>query len=242
MAGLLLTALILCLIGAAAQAGAAKPLSPGQTDLARLAMRHVPPTAVGGTSAYAARPDGKGCRLGRPSAKSPKGTTTPLRPTLTWSKVTGASCYDLEIFQGNTLERYFNGHHGTSRHVMWSLPANVKLTWRVRARTAGSTGAWSKDMKFIISPPRPKSPSGTITSATPTFRWSKLSGATRYECSISGGGVQLAKSGLTTLSCTFGQALPTNVPLTWKVRGSNPDGKGVWSRDVAFTVVPDPPP
>ena len=49
------------------------------------------------------------------------------------------------------------------------------------------------------------------------------------------------KSGLSTLSYAFGQALPTNVPLTWKVRGSNADGKGVWSRDVAFIVVPDAP-
>jgi hypothetical protein len=50
--------------------------------------------------------------------------------------------------------------------------------------------------------------------------------------------MHLTKSGLTTLSYTFGQTLPTNVPLTWKVRGRNADGRGVWSRDVAFIVVP----
>jgi hypothetical protein len=217
-AGLLLLAAILCLTGAAAQASAATPLAQGQTD-----------------------PLGRGCSLGRPSAQSPRATTTPLRPTLSWSRVSGASSYDIQIFRGARLIRFFDGHHGTSRHLMLALPANVELTWRVRARTAGSAGAWSKGMKFIISPPEPESPISTIVSATPAFQWNKLSGATRYDCSVSGGGVRLAKAGITALSWTFGRALPTNVPLTWKIRGSNADGKGVWSRDVAFIVDPDAP-
>jgi hypothetical protein len=217
-AGLLLLALTLCLIGAAAQARAATPLSQGQSDLA-----------------------GRESSLGRPAAQSPRGTITPLRPTLSWSKVSGASSYDIQILQGTRLKRFFDGHHGTARHLRLALPANVELTWRVRARAAGSAGAWSKGMKFIISPPAPESPISTIVSAMPTFQWDKLRGATRYDCSVSGSGVRLTKSGLTALSYTFGRALPANVPLTWKVRGSNADGKGVWSRDVAFIVRPDAP-
>ena len=85
--------------------------------------------------ARAAAPTGKGSGLGRPTARSPKGTTTPLRPTLSWTKVRGASSYDLQILQGNKLKRFFNGHRGTSRHLLNALPANVGLTWRVRART-----------------------------------------------------------------------------------------------------------
>ena len=46
---------------------------------------------------------------------------------------------------------------------------------------------------------------------------------------------------MTTLSYRLGQALPTSVPLTWKVRGSNSAGNGVWSKNVAFVVVPDHP-
>ena len=156
--------------------------------------------------------------------------------------MSGASSYDLQIFQGNRLERFFNGHHGTSRHLLNSLPANVDLTWRVRARAAGSTGAWSKSRRFIILPPKPESPSGTITerhSGVPVGRGSV--GRPGTSARVSGGGVHLRKSGLTTLTYAFGQALPTNVPLTWKVRGSNADGKGVWSGDVAFTVVPGQP-
>ncbi|MEI6726870.1 MAG: YDG domain-containing protein, partial [Actinomycetes bacterium] len=240
MAGVLLVALILCLV-ASARAGAAKPFPPDQSQLAQPALRQVPPPAVSSPGAYAARPAGKGCSLGTPLARSPEGTTTPLRPTFAWSKVTGASYYDLEIYQGNRLKRHFDGHHATSRHVVRALPANVTLTWRVRARTARSAGAWSKGMKFVISPPLPVSPVATITSDTPTFQWGKLKGAAAYDCSVSGAGARLMKSGLTTLSYEFGQALPANVPLKWKVRGRNADGKGIWSRDVAFTVDPDAP-
>ncbi len=239
--GLVFAALILCLIGTIAPAGAATTLSAGQTDVAQAAVRHVSPAAVRGTGAHTARPAGKGCSLGRPPARSPQGTTTPLRPTLSWSKVRGASYYDIQIFRGTTLKRFFDGHRGTSRHVLNALPANVHSPGECGPGDAGLTGAWSRRMKFIISPPGPVSPIATITSDTPMFQWSRLRGATTYDFSISGAGARLVKSGLTALPCTPGRALPANVPLKWKVRGRNADGKGVWSRDVAFTVVPDAP-
>ena len=209
-AGLLLLTAVLCLLSAAAPAGAAQPAA-------------------------------RGVSLGTPSARSPQGTTTPLRPTFSWSKVRGASSYDIQILQGGKLRRFFNGHHGESRHVLNALPANVRLTWRVRARAGGRTGAWSRGVRFIISPPPIVSPVGTITADTPTFEWTKLRGATDYDCSISGTGSRLVKSGLTARTCTFGRALPINVPLTWRVRGRNADGKGVWSKAVPFIVVPDAP-
>ncbi len=243
LAGLLLLSLTLtlCLIGAAAQVGAAGPRAPGLTDLAWLAGLHVPPAAAGAVNPCSAEPEDQDRGLGRPSARSPEGTTTPLTPTFKWSRVRGASRYDLQIFRGSTLIRALGGRRGTSCHFTSALPANVVLSWRVRARNSGSTGPWSKGMKYIVSPPWPEYPVATIKSATPTFQWGRLRGAARYECSVSGGGVQLSKAGLTTLSYAFGQALPTNVPLTWKVRGGNSDGKGVWSVDVSFIVTPDAP-
>jgi hypothetical protein len=191
--------------------------------------------------AGAAQPSGSGGSLGRPSAASPQGTTTPLRPTLSWTKVSGASSYDIQILRGRELTRFFYGHTGTSRHLLNPLPANVVLTWRVRARAGGSTGSWSAGKKFIVSPPPPITPSRTITSSTPEFQWGKLRGATTYDCVVLGTGARLVKSGLTAQAWRFGRALPTNTPLVWRVRGRNADGKGVWSRDVTFKVVPDAP-
>ena len=46
------------------------------------------------------------------------------------------------------------------------------------------------------------------------------------------------RTGVAALSCQFDRELPTNVPLTWKVRGRNADGKGGWSRSLSFSVTP----
>ena len=66
--------------------------------------------------------------LGRPTVKAPKGTTTSLKPTFEWSRVKGARSYDLRVYQGRVLQRFFSGRHGTSRHVTKALPAGVTLT------------------------------------------------------------------------------------------------------------------
>jgi hypothetical protein len=152
--------------------------------------------------------------------------------------VNGARSYDLRIYRGGVLRRFFSGQHGTSRHVRKALPANVTLTFKVRARNARGAGAWSKGARFVISAPRPVSPAGAVASASPTFRWRALRGAARYDVSVSGGGVHLTRSDVVTLSCEFDRELPANVPLTWKVRGRNTDGKGAWSRSLRFRIAP----
>ena len=83
--------------------------------------------------------------------------------------------------------------------------------------------------------PTAKAPKGTITTATPSFIWSKAKGAAKYELRVYQGATQvLKKTGLTKLSWTSSTALPTNVDLTWKVRASN---AGAWSKSLAFKVV-----
>ena len=86
--------------------------------------------------------------------------------------------------------------------------------------------------------PTAQAPSGTIASATPTFAWSKAKGAAKYEVRVYKGSTQLLKkTGITKLSWTSSAALPKNVSLTWKVRGSNARGAGAWSKSLAFTYV-----
>jgi hypothetical protein len=87
--------------------------------------------------------------------------------------------------------------------------------------------------------PTAKSPSGTISTATPTFTWSKVLHATKYEVRVYSGSQQvLKKQGLAKPSWKSATALPTNVSLTWKVRAGNAAGNGAWSTSLAFTVAP----
>ena len=85
--------------------------------------------------------------------------------------------------------------------------------------------------------PTTKSPTGTISSATPTFKWSKAAGATKYEVRVYNGSKQLVKkTGIKKLSWKSGTTLPRNVALTWKVRAANAGGSGAWSTSLSFKV------
>jgi hypothetical protein len=86
--------------------------------------------------------------------------------------------------------------------------------------------------------PTAKAPKGTITQVKPTFSWSKASAAAKYELRVYQGSTQvLKKTGLTKLSWKSTAALPANVDLSWKVRGSGAGGVGAWSKSVAFKIV-----
>jgi hypothetical protein len=228
---ILMVACVLCLSGAAAASAAASPalVLPAGTG----PRSSQPALGSAGAGVFSGR---QAAGLRTPTVKAPEGTITPLKPSFKWSKVKGARCYDLRVYKGGALRQRFNGMRGTFFHVTKALPANATLVFKVRARNAHGASAWSKGTRFIISPPVPTSPAGTIASGSPTFEWGSLRGAARYDIEVAGGGQRLIESGLTTLSFRFGQELASNVPLTWKVRGSNADGVGVWSKSVAFTI------
>ena len=81
------------------------------------------------------------------------------------------------------------------------------------------------------------SPKGTIATARPTFKWRKVSGATKYEVRVyKGSTLLLKKTGVTTLSWKATKALPRKVYLTWKVRGVNGSGSGSFSTALKFKI------
>jgi len=85
--------------------------------------------------------------------------------------------------------------------------------------------------------PTAKAPTGAVATATPTFKWSKVAGATRYEVRVYNGSKKvLKKSGLAKASWKSGTSLPGNVDLTWKVRAGNTSGNGAWSKSLVFKV------
>jgi len=115
-----------------------------------------------------------------------------------------------------------------------ALTTTLVLTLLAALLLAGTALAAAKPGK-----PTAKTPTGTVTSAKPTFKWSKATGAAKYELRVYQGSTQkLKKTGLTKLSYKAVKALPTNVTLTWKVRASNAAGAGAWSRSIKFKIVP----
>lgn len=92
---------------------------------------------------------------------------------------------------------------------------------------------------LAASPGKPtaKAPTGTVTTSTPTFKWSKAAHATKYEVRVYNDSKQLLKkTGLTKLSWKSSKSLPRNVDLMWKVRAANASGSGAWSKSLSFKV------
>jgi hypothetical protein len=90
-----------------------------------------------------------------------------------------------------------------------------------------------------LGAPTAKAPTGAIATAKPTFKWSKVSGATKYQVRVYDAvtlKLVLKKAGLTTLSWKSTTALPKNVALIWGVRASNAGGIGAPSNTLMLKV------
>jgi hypothetical protein len=113
---------------------------------------------------------GKGAaKPGAPKAKAPKGTIASTTPTFTWTGARGAAKYEVRVYRGRKqlLEKTGLGKKKRSWKSSMALPANVDLTWKVRARNAAGAGAWSKSLKFKIVPPSPEKAITAFSFASP---------------------------------------------------------------------------
>ena len=110
---------------------------------------------------------------------------------------------------------------------------------------AGSALAAGHDVRAAgAKPGKPtaKAPKGTITTATPSFTWSKAKGASKYELRVfEAANCCSRRPASRRRSYEAVKALPTDVALTWKVRASNARGPGAWSKSLAFKIVPPSP-
>jgi hypothetical protein len=101
---------------------------------------------------------------------------------------------------------------------------------------AAPTAGGSADLGM----PAGTAPKDTVTTTRPTFGWSKVSGAAKYELRVSKGSkVVFAKIVVGKRRWQSGAALPKNGSLTWKVRAANAFGHGAWSKSLRLEVPTD---
>ena len=116
------------------------------------------------------------------------------------------------------------------------LTAMMALAVLAVMALAGSAAAVTRPGK-----PAAKLPAGTITATKTTFAWGKAARATRYEVRVYQGSKQLLKkTAISKLTFKSAVALPTDVALTWKVRGQNSAGAGPWTSSKAFKIAVAP--
>lgn len=182
-----------------------------------------------------------------PSLTEGMGTTSDTTPTFNWTAVNGAAMYDLWINDLTT------GQVGIIRQKTLTttsftpttpLPLGHQFVWTVRAiNDEGVAGDWSvhQTLSLDFGAPQQQSLSGTTVDATPTFQWSAVEGAVRYDLWVnnqSTGQVGVIRNtNVTETHFTPTTALGTGQRFIWAVRAFNSDGvAGEWSNFRVFEI------
>lgn len=108
-------------------------------------------------------------------------------PTLSWSRISGATSYDVRVINVQTRGEVFRDRFVTTRNIR--IPrdlANGDYVVRVRSQNGTSFSVWSEPRPFSIgSPPVVTSPrNGQSVDSRPKIVWTSISGTERYELQI----------------------------------------------------------
>src|SRR5512137_114654 len=130
---------------------------------------------------------------------------------------------------------------GTQARALRSPMATVVLAILTVAVLAVAALAFAPAGTALgAKPSRPSllAPTGPVATPSPTFHWTRVAGAVRYEVRIyEGTRLLIRKSGISKTSWNSTAALPADVGLAWKVRAGGRAGTGPWSRSARFTIV-----
>ncbi|MEZ6062800.1 MAG: GEVED domain-containing protein [Planctomycetaceae bacterium] len=182
---------------------------------------------------------------GRPVVDPVASTSNP-RPDFTWQPVGGAASYEVfvALTATPTTAVVREAELTTTSFTPTSdLPVGEYSVWVRATSDGGVTSAWSRAQTFeIIALTAPTvTPIGTTSDRTPTFTWSEVPGAHRYE-------IFIARAATPTVPLIQqGNLIPTSfTPVTnlapgayrvW-VRAISASGvQGPWSAFEEFTVV-----
>ncbi|MGD0884643.1 MAG: DUF2341 domain-containing protein, partial [Thermodesulfovibrionales bacterium] len=216
-------------------------------------------TVTGTYSGMSSLPASLQVNLGAPTQVSPSGIIATATPTYTWAAVPGATSYTLYLDNGVTMLRddTFSASANCSSGSC-SAPTTVALTdatsyyWTVEASNAAGSGPWAAGMQFTVltdtvpGAPTQQAPSGIIATATPTYTWAAVPGATSYTLYLDNGVTMLRYDTFSaSANCSSGTcSAPTTVALTdatsyyWTVEASNAAGSA-WAAGMQFTVLTD---
>jgi len=132
-----------------------------------------------------------------------------------------------------------NVRRGRSLRALTTTLALTVLAALLLAGPALAAGHGGQGNSARPGKPTALTPSGSVSTATPTFTWSRAKGATRYEVRVyEGSELLLMRAGISGRSWTSRLALPLNADLAWKVRGSKAGKAGAWSSSRAFRIAP----
>jgi probable HAF family extracellular repeat protein len=191
---------------------------------------------------------------------SPSGNISTNIPTYTWNAASNSTWYYLWVVNGsgNTSEEWFTasqagcpGGSGTCS-VTPDLLVEGTAQWWVQTWNSVGYGPWSDGMTFTVPTPTSPgkatlvSPSGSISTSTPTYIWNPVSNSTWYLLWVDDGTntridqwYEASQAG-----CSGGTGICSVTPETtlaagsgkWWIQTWNPIGSGPWSDAMTFSI------
>ena len=169
-----------------------------------------------------------------PTLSSPTNNATgsSLSPTLSWSAVSGADKYRLEVNQASDFSGtviYDQDTVSLNSKQIGSLSDSTKYYWRVSAKnSSGNWGDVSSIFNFTTEQSSLTSPSNGAfsVSLTPTLSWPATTGANKYRLEVNTtsdftGTVKLDTTTASTSKTMDGVSLIYNTTYYWRVTASS---------------------
>jgi predicted phage tail protein len=169
-----------------------------------------------------------------PTALGPTGTITNRKPAYSWNAQTGVTGYEFAVVDESGSVINPGSVSATCTNGVCSYTPNRTLAnennwWYVRS-IGGPAGpsAWRETFFIVVQRPDAPtqiSPSGIISTASPTFTWSAVAGAQRYYLTVvhETGAIlndnQVATTNCNATTCSFtGILVPGYQNCAWYVR------------------------
>ncbi|HAJ80532.1 MAG TPA: hypothetical protein DCO75_12275, partial [Fibrobacteres bacterium] len=173
----------------------------------------------------------------------------PVKDTLKWGGVSGATFYNVQIskdsnFTSESLS--INDTALSSLKIVSGLSNGRKYFWRVNASNTNGSSAWSSRWKFITIiaasgiPSLAYPDSGSVNRPLiDTLKWNAVTDAAFYNLqvsTVSDFSVKLLDSaGLNVTSCLV--KLSNDSTYYWRVNSKNSGGASAWSSVWKFTAI-----
>jgi formylglycine-generating enzyme required for sulfatase activity len=204
---------------------------------------------------------------GKATLISPNGTISSATPTYTWSAVQKSASYYLWVTDSTgtaKIQTWYTAQQtgcssgtGNCSIAPATTLAAGSYQWWIQTRNTEGDGPWSDGMSFTLAGAGPPgkaalvSPTGTVTTTTPTYIWNALATATGYtllvnDSKTSGKINQSLKA--SDIGCSSGTGICCYKPATalaagncqWTVQAFNDYGSGPWSDEMSFVVAGGP--